>query len=406
MPLLAGFATREVPVGVPVFVAGYGDGRPQAQRVHDPVHVRVLVVSDGRRQLAWAVCDCLGVAPETLARWRRIVSSHLGPQAVGLLSATHTHTAPTSYDFYNDFKRASGQKIEPHPINEAFIDSLLRGAEAAVAEAAANMAAVSIAFGQAAVEPSLIVNRRVLLEDGSVAYYPRDPANLRPNQPCDNTVSVIRFLRHDGSSIVDMIHLACHPLANGKADHVVSADFPGALCRMLQRRTAAPAVFVQGACGDQMPIRHNAGVGFIEEFAARLIPAVFSAASAAKPLSATGWAYAETVTHAAFRPEWRQALPHLPSRHPLRHGLLRISNVWFSLSPGEPLGIVGRLIAGAVGDHPALVVGYSLDHWGYLATRECFRQGGYEVSPVINPREPDAVQELIRDHARLSRQLH
>ena len=75
-----------------------------------------------------------------------------------------------------------------------------------------------------------------------------------PSGPRDEDATVIVLRKIDNSkSLAVFWHYACHPTAAGAID-VVSADYPGAVRRLLRERFGKiPCVFAQGFCGDVRP---------------------------------------------------------------------------------------------------------------------------------------------------------
>jgi predicted neutral ceramidase superfamily lipid hydrolase len=77
-------------------MSGYGSRVQGHQGVHDPIHVRALVLDDGERQAALISCELLWVTEELYQRMAARISRESGipPDAI-LMAATHTHAAPS-----------------------------------------------------------------------------------------------------------------------------------------------------------------------------------------------------------------------------------------------------------------------------------------------------------------------
>src|SRR5215831_8249113 len=79
----------------PISVNGGMQDR-QAQAAHDHLHACCLVLDDGTTRLAIAVCDSCMIPRALLDEAKRRASQTTGiPTERLLISATHTHTAPT-----------------------------------------------------------------------------------------------------------------------------------------------------------------------------------------------------------------------------------------------------------------------------------------------------------------------
>src|SRR4030095_7341756 len=68
-----------------------------ATNVHDPLHVRALVLDDGAIRLAIAVVDTCMMPRPLIDEAKRIASARTGiPAERMLVSATHSHSAPSA----------------------------------------------------------------------------------------------------------------------------------------------------------------------------------------------------------------------------------------------------------------------------------------------------------------------
>src|SRR5436190_1974742 len=83
------------PQKFPISVNGGMQDR-QAKGAHDRLHARCLVLDDGTTRLAIAVCDSCMIPRELLDEAKRLASKATSiPTERMLISATHTHSAPT-----------------------------------------------------------------------------------------------------------------------------------------------------------------------------------------------------------------------------------------------------------------------------------------------------------------------
>jgi hypothetical protein len=203
---------------------------------------------------------------------------------------------------------------------------------------------------------------------------------------------------------------------------LVSADFPGAACALVERWTGAAAcLFLQGACGDINPVRNTTGFEDVERYGTALagetlkVLALLSAApgeARAKVSVRTAMislpfrelpdrAEAERDERAA-----REALEHAASPEQVRtlglalkrtrdvlglfdhhRGSLRAEIQAFRIGdlalvgiPGEPFARQGVQIRENSPAPHTWTVGYANDHLGYFPTRAAYAEGGYEVS--------------------------
>ncbi len=89
------YAQDITPVKFPISVNGGMQDR-KTTMVHDRLHARCLVLDDGKTKIAFAVCDSCMIPREVTDVAKRLVAGKTDiPLANILISATHTHTAPT-----------------------------------------------------------------------------------------------------------------------------------------------------------------------------------------------------------------------------------------------------------------------------------------------------------------------
>jgi hypothetical protein len=130
------------------------------------------------------------------------------------------------------------------------------------------------------------------------------PEKIHLDGPVDSDLEALVFRSTAGDPIGSLIRFACHPVIYGDAETTgCSADYPGVLCREIEKATRAPAMFVNGPCADVKPLILRNGPDEMERFgsalAAQLLPALRSAA--AQPLEDFRWASHEEDF--AFAPE-------------------------------------------------------------------------------------------------------
>jgi hypothetical protein len=73
----------------------------------------------------------------------------------------------------------------------------------------------------------------------------------------DDTVGVVRLAKAaDHSTLATIVNYACHPTTLAWDNTLISPDYPGAMCEVVEAATDAPCFFIQGASGDIGP-RHG-----------------------------------------------------------------------------------------------------------------------------------------------------
>jgi neutral ceramidase len=236
--LRAGAASADITPPPGGMMDGYGSRLTPSQGVHDPLFARVLVLDDGepiptahpealegRATSAVIVgCDLLGVHPWLAAELRRRVRESLGIAAEAvLLAATHNHASPVGLRA-GMFSR----------LDEALAETTVAKIVAAVEQAWESRRPVTLKTGTADVD-TIGMNRR-------------DPAGT-----ADAVLRAVLFDGEDGP-VASLLNFSCHATVLSGANLLLSAEFPGVACRIVEAAMRAPSVYLNGACGDVNPM--------------------------------------------------------------------------------------------------------------------------------------------------------
>jgi hypothetical protein len=249
----AGASTTDVtPTNFPVIVNG-GFLSKTADKVYDRLHVRWLVLDDGKTRVALGVLDnCLipaEFADEVRARGAK--ATGIPPKHI-TLSATHTHSAPS-------LMQALGTPPDTNYI--AFVlPRIVTGLQRAVEKLA------PARVGWAAVQAPQHTHTRVwirrpdrMLTDpfGEVSVrammHPgyQDPATVGPSGPSDPELTLLAVQAPDGRLRAVLANYSMHYFGTP----AISADYCGAIAEKLGPLLGAPEDFVgimsQGTSGDQ-----------------------------------------------------------------------------------------------------------------------------------------------------------
>jgi neutral ceramidase len=207
-----------------------------AQQIHDELHARCLVLDDGKTRLAFAVVDSCAVPREIVEEAKGLIQSRSGiaPDHV-LISATHTHSAPTATGVFQS---------EP---TEEYSKFLARRIADGVQRAADNLAPAEIGWGAGAV-PGQVFNRRWFVREGAIPPNPfgetdekvrmnppvGSPDLVRPAGPTDPTVSVLMARSPEGRPIALLANYSLHYVGGVGPGHV-SADYYGSFADRVQQ---------------------------------------------------------------------------------------------------------------------------------------------------------------------------
>jgi hypothetical protein len=225
-------------------------GISRATRIHDDLHVRALVLDNGKARIGIALADLCVISHEPVAAARKRAGFPV------LIAATHTHSGPATSHLFQAL---------PDP---AYVDALGNSIAEALSTAVKRLrpARVGVGVGR---EQGLVFNRRFFMREGTIPPDPfgrtRDrvrmnpgPGNpdiLKPAGPIDPDVGVIAVEGLDGKPIAVLANYALH-YVGGVSGGDISADYFGVWAESLARQAGV-------ASTDFVPMLANACSGNI-----------------------------------------------------------------------------------------------------------------------------------------------
>ena len=178
--LKAGAAAVDItPEKFPVSVNG-GFADRMVEKSNDPLHVRALVIANEKQKMALVVVDSC-MLPRELIDEAKVSASRLTgiPAKNMLVSATHTHTAPTATGVFQS---------EP---NAAYVRLLTGKISDAIVQAHQNLGPAELGMGFENA-PTHLFNRRWKMKPGSIAADPfgrtTDKVKMNPGHMNANLV--------------------------------------------------------------------------------------------------------------------------------------------------------------------------------------------------------------------------
>jgi hypothetical protein len=382
--LQAGAASVDItpPVGHPLW--GYASRHDApCTGVLDPLRARVLVLAAGTERIALVSLD-LGRAP-TRASMETIRARARKEAGVGHLFvvASHTHHGPVI-------------ELDDWPTPKtAYVRSLETKLGDAIAAAAKDLRPARL--GVAAKEVAFNRNRH----------------SKRVDRPVDRQLLVLRVEDAGGKPIAHAVNFAAHPTMHPAEVLKFSADYPGALAALVEKETAAPCLFLQGAAGDLSadrgalpgPEAFGGAVGREALALARGIRCRDLAAALkvreedftfeprlnlSNPLvrAALGRAFFPELI-AFYEREYKGGVrPHLTvALLDGRIGLVGVSGEFFC---GHSLSLKRR----ARLEH-LFFLGYCNDYHQYFPTIEAASEGGYGTEPSVSAAELGAGERMM-----------
>jgi len=406
----AGFGREIVTPPPGSLMAGFDARKGLSEGVHDDLYARAVAVDD----VLLISVDVIGFDTAFAAGVRRQIESESGiPYANIILSGTHTHCGPVTFNhFFNP----------EQPLDATYLGLLYRQIVRAATTAVTRRRPSRLRAGMVPVS-AVARNRRTA---GSL---PVDPeAAVLFAEPLDNSPGII------------LVNYACHPTVLGPDTLQISADFPGYAVRHIEAATGANAVFFQGAEGD-LSMGHRSDLSAIgviapsrtfgkaDELGTRLGCAVTGCLASLEtesgPVAATNRiidlptksypppaemtrrreeAAAEAATAATGQPLLQARQRHLYSRieefyaaRPRRLSgeftAIRVGNTAFLSIPGELFVAIGLEIRRRSPFARTFLLGLANGYIGYLPTADATAAAGYEV--VAAQVAPPAAQVLV-----------
>jgi neutral ceramidase len=445
------------PVGGPLIGIPERDLANGSRGVHDQLHARALVLDNGFTVVALASVDLFAVTRDLTEEIAQNVGAKTGiPPDNVVLVASHTHSGPS----------ASHTAAGDEPDGD-WIAVLISEVTNAVEDAfkSARLARVGASVGQCPV--TLRLHNRS--PEGKLASAAADPAEEAAvaGEPADADLGVIRITDLDGNNIAIVANFACQPsTVRSDGAFLISADFPGILSSLVEKTFPGSVVlFTNGAAADVVHRQHahendQTSAGYrdtmlVAELLAdetiRLVHKIrprqraslavakkritlpldmkkaptarakqsrkaFQAVSkfekrvladeqpsAALLDASTAWFIAES--------RWGPAMAEKVRRGKLSRQVetelwaVFLGNIGMIAAPGEMYCGFGRELKRRSPFKRTFVLGYTGDYLGYLAPRDVYEKGGWEVEEAYKylpgpglPLVAGTVEDTLVDH--------
>lgn len=241
---MIGVARMEITPPMGIFARNWGAAEHEtAEGIHRPLTATALTF-----QTAPTTAPCVLIAVD-LGWWRTgademsvrsvvLETLNLDPARL-LVALSHTHAGPAIC--LEDRDRPGGHLIAP------YLEHLRKAMVAAAQQALATAAPAVLTWGQG--RCGLACNR-----DFPDPHAPRFLCGYCPDVSAEDTLTVGRITRTDGTILATIVHYACHPTTLAWENRLISPDYVGALREVVERDTSgAPCLFLQGASGELAP---------------------------------------------------------------------------------------------------------------------------------------------------------
>jgi neutral ceramidase len=209
--------------------------------VNDELFANALVLDDEKTRIAFVSCDVLSIGNTTKLAIRDIVGKEtdIDPANV-FMFGTHTHTGPAVVS-------ALGTNADPE-----YIAQFIKYVAGSVKLANGKLEEANIGIGSGTAK-GWGFPRRYWMKDGKVRMHPPkgDPNIDRVQGKADPQLNVLFVENKSGKVMSILVNFSCHATVVG-GDHVISADYPGAIRDTIKKMLGDDTVvlFGNGACGD------------------------------------------------------------------------------------------------------------------------------------------------------------
>ena len=387
---------------------------------HDRLYARCMVLDDGRTRVVIVVCDSCLISREIFDRVKDYASKAADiPPSHILMSATHTHTAPTAVALADCVPDSD------------YVGYLVQRLMVAVVAANSSLIPAKVAWGVGK-QPDEVFNRRWKMKAGAIPPNPfgrtdkvrmnppRGSADLlEPAAPTDPDVTVLSVQTADGKPLALFANYSLH-YVGGIPPQQVSADYFGEFARQAATKLGAGktspfvAMLSNGTSGDinnynfRNPRPAAKPFERVRAVAGKVGDTALAAVKDAKYSADISLAMQETEIELAIRkpsadelqqakelladvtPDRRLTLPEVYARETVRlhEGpqsiklklqALRIGDLAIAAVPCEAFVEIGLEIKKRSPHKPTCIVGLANGYNGYLPTPEQHTLGGYET---------------------------
>jgi hypothetical protein len=207
----------------PVYLAGFGHDR-RATGVHDELWARAMAVSDGRLKVAVVSVDVIGLFHRDVTQARTALQRQV-PGVKLVVSSTHNHEGPDTMGLWGPGRFSSG-------VDPAYLARVRQGVVDVASEALARLRPARLRLGK--------VRTPDLIEDG------------RLPRVIDDTLVAMQVVADDGRTLGTLVNWSSHPEALGRANTLITSDYPHFLRERVEHRLGGTALFVVGSIGGLM----------------------------------------------------------------------------------------------------------------------------------------------------------
>ncbi len=220
-------------------VAGYLTMQaPKFKEVHDPIHVRAMVLSDNTTKIVLVSVECIGLLADFIDRVRDRLRALGYKERQIYIFSTHTHAGPDTMGLWGPILGKSG-------INWKYQFFLVDTIVEAVKEAEQDMKEVELYRAK-----SSLTN---LVE------------NYRDEKIINGDLNLLKFMANN-QVVACLWTYSAQPEITTRENLAISGDYPGLVSTMIEKEFGGVSLFGLGICGAQSPIYCEQGFEKMELF--------------------------------------------------------------------------------------------------------------------------------------------
>ena len=301
---LIGIARVDITPPVGIYSRNWGAAKHDvADSIHRPLTFTALVLSASKDGSSLVFIDAdLGwwKTPQTFDQFQRRLLNELAVDPAQLIFAlTHTHAGPPLMQ--------SDDSLPGNDLLQQWMKTLVPSTVQAVNRARETMFEATLDWDTGRCGLAMV---RDLPDPESDSE--RVLCGYHPDGNPDDTLLLGRVTDMSGKIRATLVNYACHPTTLAAENTAISPDYIGAMRETIQQVTAAPALFLLGACGDLAPRYQYVGdTRIADQHGRQLGFAALSTLSGMEP-AGTRLAYSQTLESGAPLAIWKHQLRDLP----------------------------------------------------------------------------------------------
>jgi hypothetical protein len=238
--LIAGIAQRKINPPIGIRTANWGLAKINvATGIHNSITATAMAVKDGDEKFQFLVSVDWGWwqgEKDDIAIRGKVINA-LGIEEDQLqLHLTHTHAGPSTA---SDVAHLEGGELVP-AYHTFATNQIIEACKEALAQSCSVI--ITWSYGRC----DLATNRDLPCGE-------TDIVGFNPEEPADDTLTIGRICDLTGKIMGTIVNYACHPTTLAWMNSKISPDFVGESRDIIQSKTGAPMLFLQGASGDLAP---------------------------------------------------------------------------------------------------------------------------------------------------------